>query len=158
MTMSRGAILLLAMLAALWLLLTDGALSSWIIGLPAVLGAYWAIRVYGSAVPARLSLSGLMHYLPFFLWQSVRGGVDVARRVLSPRMPIAPGFVDYPIRLQHEPARLLFANSVSLLPGTLSADLRGSSLHVHVLDRHSDVDAELLRVELATGRVFGEVL
>lgn len=69
-----------------------------------------------------------------------------------------PGFATYPLRLHHPGARLLFANSVSLLPGTLAVDLRDDCLAIHALDRDSDFTAELRRVESAVGRVFGEAL
>ena len=82
----------------------------------------------------------------------------VARRVLATPMRIAPGFATYPLRLHHPGARLLFANSVSLLPGTLAVDLRDDCLAIHALDRDSDFTAELRRVESAVGRVFGEAL
>jgi multicomponent Na+:H+ antiporter subunit E len=33
-----------------------------------------------------------------FLWQSVVAGVDIARRVFDPRLPLNTGFVVYPVR------------------------------------------------------------
>ncbi|MDC8446111.1 MAG: Na+/H+ antiporter subunit E, partial [Nitrosomonas sp.] len=54
---------------------------------------------------------------------------------------------------------VFMANTVSLLPGTLSVELttemnRGS-LTVHVLDRNKSVTAELESVELRVARLFG---
>lgn len=149
-------VLFLAALAGLWALLSGGQAGSWLVGLPAVVAAAWAGRVLGLPGDRRLSLRGLAAFLPFFLWESVRGGVDVARRVLRPDMALAPGFVAYRVGLAGEGARRLFANTVSLLPGTLAADLDGVDLRVHALDVGSDVAAELRRVESAVARVFGE--
>ena len=151
-------LLSIAGLAGLWWLLSGGGASSWLIGVPVVLAAAWASRRLGGMAAPGLSISGLARLLPFFLRESVRGGVDVARRVLVVPMRIAPGFATYPLRLRHPGARLLFANSVSLLPGTLSVDLRDDCLAIHALDRDSDFASELRRVESAVGRVFGEAL
>lgn len=154
----NATVLSLAGLAGLWWLLSGGAPSSWLIGVPVVVMAIFAARRLGATALPGLSLPGLARLLPLFLWESVRGGVDVARRVLATPMRIAPGFATYPLRLRHPGARLLFANSVSLLPGTLAVDLRDDCLAIHALDRDSDFTAELRRVESAVGRVFGEAL
>ena len=150
--------LVLAAAAGLWLLLSGAEPASWLVGLPAVVAAAWAGRALGLFAERGLSLVGLLRFLPFFLWESMRGGVDVARRVLAPRLRVAPGFFDYAVRLGHPGARLLFVNSVSLLPGTLAADLRGTHLQIHALDVAGDLAAELRRLETAVGHVYRERL
>lgn len=151
-------VLVLGAAAGLWLLLSGADNASWLVGLPAVVAAAWAGRALGLFAGRGLSPVGLLRFLPFFLWESVRGGVDVARRVLAPRLKVVPGFFGYAVRLQHPGARLLFTNSVSLLPGTLAADLRGGHLEIHALDVGGDPAAELRRLETAVGRVYRERL
>jgi multicomponent Na+:H+ antiporter subunit E len=98
----------------------------------------------------------MARFLPFFLWQSLRGGIDVARRALHPRLPLAPLLLDYPLRLPDGPACTFLANTVSLLPGTLSADLENGCLTVHVLDgSQPDVSAELQSLEALIADLFG---
>jgi multisubunit Na+/H+ antiporter MnhE subunit len=92
---------------------------------------------------------------PFFLWRSLYGGVDVARRALHPKLPISPGLFDYRWRLPPGLPRVFMANTVSLLPGTLSAELGEEYLHVHVLDRSGDFIPELSIVEEHVARLFG---
>jgi multicomponent Na+:H+ antiporter subunit E len=76
--------------ALLWWILAAGAMSSWLIGAPVVL---CAVLASGALLPGvSWSLSGLVRFVPFFLWRSLYGGVDVARRALHPRLPISPGF------------------------------------------------------------------
>ena len=41
------------------------------------------------------------------------------------------------------------------VPGTLSADIRGDTLVVHVLDRNLPTFEQLRRLELAVARMFG---
>ncbi|EXJ13731.1 Na+/H+ antiporter subunit E [Imhoffiella purpurea] len=146
------------LLALGWILLAGPAPESWILGIPSVLLATWAsLRL---APPRRRGLSprGLMAFLPYFLWQSVRGGIDVAGRILHPRMPIAPGFQIYRTRLSKPAARVLFLDSISLLPGSLSADLDGDRLRIHAIDADSSLAPELAALERRIAALFGERL
>lgn len=156
--MARHGLMVLAVAAGLWLLLSGGDPSSWLIGAPVVVVAAWSVRLL--PVPDRCPFSPIaaLRFLPFFLWESMRGGVDVASRVLASELRVRPGFESYRLRLRHGPARVMFANAVSLLPGTLAADLSGDRLQVHALDTTSDFLAELESLERRIGRIYREVL
>ena len=148
----------LAIAALVWLLLSGDNWQSWLVGLPTVLLAAWsAVRLRGSD-EGRMHLSGLLRFLPLFIKESVLGGIDVVSRVMRPTMRIAPGFFDYRIGLSQPSARLLFLNTLSLLPGTLTSDLDGDMLRIHALDREADLEQELARLERAVAAVYGEVL
>ncbi|MCG7983591.1 MAG: Na+/H+ antiporter subunit E [Candidatus Thiodiazotropha lotti] len=149
---------ILGLLSLVWLLLAGDDWSSWLIGLPVVILATWSILLLRAPAAGRFNLSGLLRFLPYFIWESVLGGVDVASRVISPKMRIAPGFLTYRIELSNPSARRLFVNSLSLLPGTLAADLEGDSLRIHALDRGIDLDGELKRLERMVSAVYGKGL
>ncbi|WP_026278682.1 MULTISPECIES: Na+/H+ antiporter subunit E [unclassified Thioalkalivibrio] len=83
----------------------------------------------------------------YFVRASFLGGIDIARRALDPRLPIAPDFIEYRADLPHGPPLTLFMAVLSLLPGTLSVRLEGRLLTVHVLDRHSDPESALRDLE-----------
>ena len=144
--------------ALLWWILTGGEAGSWVIGLPAVVGAGVASHLLRSGSTGGWHLPGLARFLPFFLWRSLVGGADVARRALRPRLTLAPALLNYRWRLPPGPWRVAFANSVSLLPGTLSVDLRGHCLIVHVLDQRQPIRAELCRLEELIARLYGRSL
>lgn len=152
MVLNRYTALALAMFAALWWLLSNGDPASWIIGLPAVIVAAWSAQRLGKA--STISLTGLLRFIPFFAWESLRGGLDVAMRTLSPRMRIEPGFVAYDTALRGTSARVFFAGCVNLLPGTLAADINENRLDVHQLDLNTDITVELRRLEIAVARVY----
>lgn len=145
---SRGVLF-----AVIWWILTDGAILSWWIGVPAVLLAVIASAGLLPSVP--FVWHELLRFAPFFLLRSLLGGADVAWRALHPRMPISPALIEYPLRLPAGLPRVFMANTVSLLPGTLSAALDLSVLKVHVLDRRKDVLSELEAVEQGVARMFG---
>jgi multicomponent Na+:H+ antiporter subunit E len=136
----------------LWWALTDGTAGSWWIGAPAVAGA--VIISVTLVPPLGLVWREVMGFVPFFLWHSLKGGVDVAWRAFHPRMPITPELIEYPLRLPPGLQRVILVNTVSLLPGTLSAELGGQVLKVHVLDSLGDFLAELEALEQRVGCIF----
>ena len=139
--------------ALLWWILTEGATNSWLVGVPVVLLAVLASEVLLPGVS--WSLPGAVRFVPFFLWHSLYGGVDVARRALHPRLPISPELFDYRWRLPPGLPRVFMANTVSLLPGTLSAELDEEHLRVHVLDQTGTFVSGLAVVEARVARLFG---
>ena len=147
-------VLTLGGLAGLWWLLSEGDPASWVIGLPPVAAAGWSVGWLGQGGGGAVSFTGLLRFVPYFLWESLRGGIDVALRTLAPRMRIHPGLAVYRTELRREDARMFFVNCVSLLPGTLAADLNGERLDLHLLDTRSNPEAELRRLELAVARVY----
>ncbi|MGB5539292.1 MAG: Na+/H+ antiporter subunit E [Gammaproteobacteria bacterium] len=147
-----------AILAGLWWLISQGRLDAWLVGLPAVALASWAtIRMADNELPG-LSLAGLVVFIALFLRESVRGGLDVARRTLGPELRIEPGFRRYRLHLRHPAARVLLMNCIGLLPGTLAADLDGDQAELHLLDTGENPDLQLLRLEQAIARLFGLTL
>lgn len=149
----RTSLLRLVLFALMWWILTDGAMGSWPIGLPVVLLATLVSVML--TPPLSWSLRGILRFIPYFLWYSIRGGVDVARRALHPRLPISPGLVDYRFRLPPGLPRIFMANTVSLLPGTLSVELGEEILHIHVLDETGVIDEELNMLENRLADIFG---
>jgi multicomponent Na+:H+ antiporter subunit E len=153
-TVERHAILSLLVFASLWWLLSGGDPGSWLIGIPAVLAAGWAAHRLGAGGRWTISASGVLRFLPFFLWESLRGGIGVARRSLAPRLRIQPGFTLYRTGLRQPGARVFFANCVCLLPGTLAANLQSDLLTVHMLDAELDQQLELQRLERAVALIY----
>ncbi|EXJ15251.1 Na+/H+ antiporter subunit E [Imhoffiella purpurea] len=81
----------------------------------------------------------LLAYMPVFLKNLVLANIDVARRVLSPSLPINPGIVRIKTRLERPYQRLILANSITLTPGTVTLDMDGDEMYVHWIDvRESD--------------------
>lgn len=83
--------------------------------------------------PVRL-LVFVFAYIPVFVWQLLLANLDVARRVLSPTIPLNPGFVKIKTDLKGDFAKLTLANSITLTPGTLSVDVDGDDLYIHTVD------------------------
>lgn len=80
------------------------------------------------------ALVSLLLYLATFISALLRANLDMARRVLTPSLPIDPTFVEVETKLKSQVARMLLANSITLTPGTLSVDLSGERILVHWID------------------------
>jgi multicomponent Na+:H+ antiporter subunit E len=143
----------IALFAVLWWILTDGAVGSWLIGAPVVMLAAWLSRTSWADAP--LSLLGLARFVPYFAYQSVVGAADVAMRALQPDMPLYPGVVRHRLRLPPGAPRVALANVVSMLAGTLSADLDDDELVIHALDARKDLHAMVIDLEPRIAAVFG---
>ncbi len=73
-------------------------------------------------------------YLVVFIFELIRSNLDVARRVLSPSLPINPGIVEVKTRLKSPMARMILTNSITLTPGTLTIDMVDDSIFIHWID------------------------
>jgi multicomponent Na+:H+ antiporter subunit E len=137
--------------AALWWVLSGGG--GWYVGAPFVVLATWlSLQLW---TEYRLSLRGIARFLPWFALQSLAGASDVARRALLPSMPLRPGLVRHRLRLPAGVCRVSLANVVTMLPGTLSADLVDDELVVHTLDTGRDMHAMVLDLEPRIAALFG---
>lgn len=145
----------LAPLAAAWWVVSEGRPGSWGVGAPVVLAA---AAIAGAVVPWPRRLVrplGLVRFLGFFAVQSLRGGLDVSRRALSPSRPLAPGLVELRTRLPEGAARVLLADVTSLLPGTLTVDLEGDRVLVHGLDAGPALEAGFRALEARVADLLG---
>jgi multicomponent Na+:H+ antiporter subunit E len=153
--MARVSLFWLLSLSLVWWVLATPRADAWVAAALAIgLGGLLHTGLGGRS-GARFSPTGLLAFIPFFLLQSLEGGVDVARRAFAPSLPVAPGFMRYRVRLGPEPARIFFLNVISLLPGTFSARLDGEELLIHLLAGDPGAEARLSRVEDRVARLFG---
>ncbi len=69
-----------------------------------------------------------------FLIELIKSNFDVARRVLTPSLPINPGIVKFKTNLKSNFSRMVLANAITLTPGTLSIDVIDDTFYVHWID------------------------
>jgi multicomponent Na+:H+ antiporter subunit E len=138
----------------LWKICTGYDPASWILGIPAA-GLFTWFSVTRAESDYHIHFRALPAFLLYFLIQSFRTGVDVARRALHPEREINPGFCAYPARLPPGTPQAMFANMISLLPGTLSWSLVDGIHKVHLLSGHPLILEELAQLESRVGKLFG---
>lgn len=76
------------------------------------------------------------YYVPLFLWECFKANIDVALRVLNPRIPIHPGIVKIKTNLKSDTGLTFLANSITLTPGTFCVDIDADKgiLYIHWID------------------------
>ncbi len=95
------------------------------------------------------SFWALLVFIAIFSRALVLSTIDVARRVIDPKLPLRPAIVVIHLRLQQPGAKLLLANAITLTPGTLSMDLRGQDLYIHWLDHRGQSDSVAAKKAIA---------
>jgi len=68
----------------------------------------------------------------------VKANLDVAYRVIHPKMPIKPGIVVIKTTLKQDIAKMILANSITLTPGTFTLDILGDTLLIHWINVQSE--------------------
>jgi len=104
-------------------------------------------------VPFHL-LPRLFLYAPWLVWEVVKANLDVAKRVLRPDLPIHPMLIKVKAGQKSDLGRVIYANSITLTPGTVSVDVDGETITVHALSREAadgvlsgEMDARVTKLE-----------
>lgn len=135
----RAAVIRGACYLAFWIVLIGTGGGDLVAGIfTAALAAWLSLHLMPPAA-GRVRLTALARLAASFLWQSVVAGWDVARRALDPRLPLAPGFVEYRCGFPTGSRRNAFAALTSLMPGTVPVSDDGKTLRYHCLDVNQPV-------------------
>jgi multicomponent Na+:H+ antiporter subunit E len=136
-------LLMIPILAVFWL-----ALSGHYEPLMLALGLVSVAVVFGMAwrgdfhlhrdVTVRFALR-LPLFLAWVAWQVFVSAIGVVRKVWSPRLELRPVVAPTPADALPELAKVVYANSITLTPGTLALDVDEEQILVHGIDQ-SDVD------------------
>jgi len=89
------------------------------------------VKNYESTNDFRFRPIAYIVYLAVFLKNLVLSNIDVARRVIDPKLPINPGIVAIKTDLKEDYKKLMLANSITLTPGTITMDVRDDILFIH---------------------------
>ena len=132
----KSAIALFVILMAVWLI-NSGHYTPLLIGVGIASCAfvvYLSLRmgiVDEEAIPIRL-LPRTVIYVPWLIKEVFTANVDVAGRILAPRLrPLSPVIFDAPASQRTDLGRVIYANSITLTPGTVSILVRTNRIKVH---------------------------
>lgn len=95
-----------------------------------------------------------MGYLPWLTWEIFRSNVAVARIVLNPSLPIDPSMVHFKGSQRSDLGRFIYANSITLTPGTITTGIVENDFEVHALtveavdgSEENDMNRRVTRLE-----------
>ena len=81
----------------------------------------------------------------YWLWlarEIITSSIDVTRRILNPRLPISPNVIRVKAGQRTDLGKVTYANSITLVPGTVSMDIDGETITVHALTRENAEDLQ----------------
>ena len=133
----------------LWLLLANdvsagqlllGSILAWLI--PWFTQGFWpeALRIRKPLL--------LVKFVLVVLWDIVIANLILAVRILGPMGKLQPAFMRVPLDIEQEFTITLFASTISLTPGTVSADLNMEERYLLVHSLHvTDIDAAIAELK-----------
>jgi multicomponent Na+:H+ antiporter subunit E len=135
----KSAVALFVILLALWMLMSGHYTTMLVtIGVACCVGVVLLARRMGVAdeegVPIHL-LPRALRYVPWIAKEVFLANVDVARRILtpSPKPNVSPRLFDVTTSQRTDLGRVLYANSITLTPGTVSIRVYGTRITVHAI-------------------------
>lgn len=137
------------LLAIVWTLLQN-QVSAGMVVFGIILGIVipWATSIWWPDTPKGFRLGKMIPYCILVMWDILVANVEVAWIVISvPNSKLKPAWIVIPLELRQPEAITVLAGTITLTPGTVSADLsnEGHSLLVHVL--HTD-DPDAVRDDI----------
>ncbi len=97
----------------------------------------------------------ILRYLPWLAVEVVKSNLELARRVLDPRLPIGPEIVELESSQRTDLGRATYANSITLTPSTVTIEAESDGAFVvHAISpeaaadlRSGEMDAQVTRME-----------
>jgi len=156
----RRALFLFVFLFVIWVLwsghYTPLLLSLGVLSCAFVAWTAWRMGLVDrEGVPIEVTPRVLL-YLPYLGLEIVKANLDVARRIVDPRMPISPRVFHTRARQKTDLGRVIYANSITLTPGTVSIDVEGDDITVHSLTAEAEAGVQHDEMNRRVARVEGQ--
>jgi multicomponent Na+:H+ antiporter subunit E len=150
---------LFLVLFAIWLL-WSGLYTPLIIGLGVVscLVCVWITYRMRALDAPRFQLTTVLRaagYFPWLLKEIAAANWTVIRIVLSPRLDVDPVVLTLKASQRTDLGRVVYGNSITLTPGTLTMDEDGDQLTVHALTRDGAEQLEGGEMDMRVTRLEG---
>lgn len=126
-------------LFSLWLLLS-GHYGPLLLSLGALSCVFvaWCSYKLGLLDPKSATLKFIIKlpiFLPWFFFEVIKSNLDVSLRILHPKLPIEPNLMTLAVSQHSDLGKAVFANCITLTPGTYSLDIDGRGIEVHSLTK-----------------------
>jgi len=92
----------------------------------------------------------LFRYYIFLAKEILIANIDVVKRILKPGSTISPQVFEIPAEQKSDLGKVIYANSITLTPGTVTLELTGNKVKVHSLSKEGAMD-------LQTGRIADHI-
>lgn len=156
----RHVISLGVLLYAVWLLMSGHYTPLLLgIGVACTVLTVWIAHVMATidheGHPIHLAIGGISFW-PWLMWEIIKANIDVARIILSPSLPISPSVFTTRASQSDELGRVVYGNSITLTPGTVTIGMEGDELTVHALTRTSAAGVQTGDMDRRVSKLMGE--
>ncbi len=114
----------------------------------------WINSGHSPFVPKFRLWGNILLYVPWLFFKIVQSSLHLAKLILHPALPIDPRLIRVETKLGHRSAVVLLGNSITLTPGTITAEIDDRALLVHAMDETLGADVTSGRLEAKIAEVF----
>ena len=79
----------------------------------------------------------LFRFWGYLSHEIVLSNIDVIKRILTPGKSISPQMITLPLTQKSDLAKVIYANAITLTPGTVSVQLDDDTITVHALSKEA---------------------
>ena len=94
-------------------------------------------------VKFRMNIFRLVTYSFWLIREILKSNITVTKTILSPKIKVKQNMFDVPLSPKSEAAQVIFANSITLTPGTITVETEKNSLLVHALNFSGGTEDEI---------------
>ena len=88
-------------------------------------------------------------YLPWLFCKIVQSSLNLSKLIFHPALPISPQLIFVNSKLRHRAAIVLLGNSLTLTPGTITAEVNRNNLIIHSMGKDDDVIIRQIESKIA---------
>ena len=152
---SRFLFLKAMALFVFWILLS--ASFEWVhlgLGLIFSFAVAWINSGHSLFVPKFRLWLKIVLYLPWLFYKIIESSLHLSKLILHPALPISPQLISVDSKLRHHAAIVLLGNSITLTPGTITAEIDRNILTVHAMDNALSEDLASKQIEAKIADIF----
>ena len=105
--------------------------------------------------PVHLTWRALL-YWPWLMVEIVKANIDVMKRILVPSVGISPTMIRVKTSQTSDLGKVIYANSITLTPGTISVEIANDEILVHALSKSGAEDLLTGEMDRRVTRMVGE--
>lgn len=136
---TKISLFLYTLMMMFWLILIPRyTIENILAGLLICWGALWfsnelLIEEDQASIYTKKGIILFLNYIYRLIIEIIKANIDVAKIVLSKNMDIQPHFFKVPLHVKKDMNKVIYANAITLTPGTLSVDMDEDFILVHAL-------------------------
>jgi multicomponent Na+:H+ antiporter subunit E len=156
----KHSLILIAALSVTWLTLSGYfkpmLLTLGVISILFVIGLTLRMSIPDRETAPYLSVPRTLAYFVWLFKEIIKANVQVVRAVLNPDMLVSPTLTKIPLSQENDLSKVMFANSITLTPGTVSVMMQEDHILVHALLNEMSAPEDFREMGVRSAKSVGE--